>query len=413
MSIPYLLSYFNPFSYFPSKPILEEYEELSEPRWVVAGEEIRIIRHGEDLNYLVVDLISGKIIRQRYIDKYGRSADEVIDYFKRGVSPEVMEDGNIDFVTAFRSQLDSTNIITENEWAITMADVLACDPNPIEYGSWAGHAVLYIERVINKKYHLDRVHLGITTGSNKPKVVFTPIPNFDRTRLQNQTETWIKSAEKIKKMISAIEEDILRQDSGGIGILFNRRGSDALLWKTREINGEIYYKENCYTYLREKVKLAGIDLVSGKSSLIMTAPKTNIDPASLNSKARVYVAIADISAAENPSRLPFINRMLDITQVINYSVKGWKRSWQALSSLRNNTYIYDGKTFDVAAKTNARIKKERPFYRVSVEKTIIIVKIRNEGLEYIDVTFEIKQHICNALRDEFRHDRNMDSYHVV
>ena len=113
MSISNLLSYFNPLSYFGSKPILEEnevaskpilakplleeYEELSEPSWIVDGEEIRIIRHGEDLNYLVVDPVSRKILRQAYIDKFDFSADELIEGFKRLLAPAVLEDGRINF----------------------------------------------------------------------------------------------------------------------------------------------------------------------------------------------------------------------------------------------------------------------------------------------------------------------------
>ncbi len=393
MSISNLLSYFNPFSYFPSKPILEEYEELSEPRWVVYGEEIRIIRHGEDLNYLVVDPISGKIIRQRYIDKYDFSADELIEGFKRLLAPEVLEDGRINFVRAYKSLLDGDNIITKNQWAVTMVDTLASNPNPRAFESWGGHAVLLIEKLENGVYTMLKAHLFMDEG--KPTVGSEKITNFKYLdRIQEKTETWQVSAEKIKIMLHEIEEELSRQKRGKIGSLLTRFGRDSLLTRTKKIDGRLYPPDNCYTWAREKLKLAGIELIS-EDAIMITTPKSNIDPTALASKAAVYVVVTGIPFIKDPFPL-------NVTACIHERVG--KRSWKAFSSLRNNTCTVNGKTFDnVVAKTNAYIE-EVAFNKMKVERLLILIKIRNEQVSYVDITKDIKSYIYECIEPEIDSD---------
>jgi len=383
----YFLSYLNPFSYFYSKSILYEYVELSEPRWFVCGEEVRIIRNGEDLNYLVVDPISGKKLRQSYIDKCGRSADEVIEYLKRGVAPEVKEDGNIDFVISFKSRIDHDTILTENQWAVTLVDVLAS--NSSASSSWGGHSVLLIERVIAKRYFMHKAHLCIKQG--RPTVEYEEIKNFSYlSHIQERSETWERSAEKINKMLYKIEEEVSRQKQGKIGSLLNLLGRDSWFSRAKKVDGSLYQPDNCYTWLRDKLKLADLELVSERG-IVITTPKANTNSKSIASKVAIFIALGGIK---------FIKQPINITEAVHNRL-GKKRSWKVISSLRDNKCIINGRLFDnVSAKTTASLKRTFfDFILADVEPLHVYVKVRNEGLVYIDLTEYIENYIYSFLKE--------------
>ncbi|NGX63733.1 MAG: hypothetical protein KR126chlam6_01147 [Candidatus Anoxychlamydiales bacterium] len=421
MPISSLLSYVNPFAYFGSnpplvedeelpepllvkeeelpkphlvkekelpKPLLVEYEEISELKWVLYGEEICIIRHGEELNYLVVDVFTKKKLRQSNINKNGHTADEVIDRLKRGIYPEVRADGSIDFLIGHRSMLDCDMLINKNHWGITMVDT--CSSKRDDPYTWGGHAVLLIEKVENGKYIMLKAHLFSGKKAGIGEVQLEKITDFKYLEyIQEKTETWVRSAEKVQKMISSIEEEISKQQRGEIGSLITIGGGNIFNLSPKKIGNELYYPNNCFIWDKSKLELAGIKLPAN-NALFINTPKSNIDPTALASKASVYVVVTGI---------PFIEDPIDITESIHRSMLD-KYSWQVLSSLRNDTCTINGRTYDnVVAKTTACLK--RTVFNIilaDVEQLHVCVKIRNEGIHYIDITKLIESYINSYLK---------------
>ncbi len=392
MSISSLLSYLNPFAYFDSKPLLVEYEELSEPRWTVYGKEICIIRHGEDINYLIVDPITKEKLGQNYLNKRGCTADELIDRLKMCI-PEITDGGIVDFKIGYESMIDGTQLINENNWAITMIN---SDPgtfwNPL---TWKGHTVLLIEKLENGVYTMLKAHLisgGIRTG----KVGLDAIINIKYLEnIQEKTETWVRSAEKVQEMIKSIEREIETQDRGGVASRMNLSGGNLLNIAPKKIGNKLLPPNNCYTWARAKLHIVGIRLSTGLA-LLIHSPKSNIDPTAVSSKAAVYVAVEGIELIRKP---------INVTTYIHKKLGG-KRSWQPLSSLRNTTCTINGRTFEninIVAKTSASIDTTISDFALNdMEQLHIGVKIRNEGIRYIDVSGYLYSYIFSYLKSKSR-----------
>ena len=392
MSISSLLSYLNPFAYFDSKPLLVEYEELSEPRWTVYGKEICIIRHGEDINYLIVDPITKEKLGQNYLNKRGCTADELIDRLKMCI-PEITDGGIVDFKIGYESMIDGTQLINENNWAITMIN---SDPgtfwNPL---TWKGHTVLLIEKLENGVYTMLKAHLisgGIRTG----KVGLDAIINIKYLEnIQEKTETWVRSAEKVQEMIKSIEREIETQDRGGVASRMNLSGGNLLNIAPKKIGNKLLPPNNCYALARAKLHIVGIRLSTGLA-LLIHSPKSNIDPTAVSSKAAVYVAVEGIELIRKP---------INVTTYIHKKLGG-KRSWQPLSSLRNTTCTINGRTFEninIVAKTSASIDTTISDFALNdMEQLHIGVKIRNEGIRYIDVSGYLYSYIFSYLKSKSR-----------
>ena len=191
-------------------------------------------------------------------------------------------------------------------------------------------------------------------------------------------------------MIDNIEEEISMQNRGAVGHIFNMWGRDSWFSRPKKILGKLYNPDNCYTWDREKLEIAGIVLQSDRD-IIISSPKAKIDLTKLASKAAVYVAVIGI-----------FDHPIAVTEWLHNKIG--KRAWRALSSLRNDTCNIDGKTFDnVVAKTTAYIDETELNTTVNVEKVVILVKIKN-GICCVDITEDIKSYIYECIKPEFDTD---------
>lgn len=371
----------------PYEPLLEKYDTLSELNWFCEGKWVKIIRSGEELNYLVIDNITGKELKKGYIDKDGNTADKIIDLLMNNRVPEIKENGSVNFQVFHSSKLDYNVPITENLWAITIANTrLSCRPpkertrcvntdHTPSLQDWAGHAVLIIEMVKNGKYIMERAHLVTGKTACIGKVEKDEITNFKYLeRISQKTETWQRRAAKIQKILDDIERELAIQRTGKIAVLFSHMGGETIFSDLAKLGDRIV--DNCYTWDRKKLLLGGIELFGDRSRIVNT-PRLNIEQKSLASKAAVYVAINFLN---EEIRIP---NPLNITECIYKKLKKEKvNSWQVLSSLPDGRCEINGRIFNnVVAKVNVKFRENRGFFYntgfINVEKIEILIKIRN------------------------------------
>ncbi|NGX41227.1 MAG: hypothetical protein KR126chlam4_01066 [Candidatus Anoxychlamydiales bacterium] len=426
MSVSSLLSYLNPFAYMGSKPLLEEFEVLSDPWWLVEGKLIRIIRNGEDLNYLVSHPITGENSKQGYINKKGLTAEETIERLKRKDSPQIEKNGDVTFTIGFKSQLDPHIQLDNNNWAITMVSWIRssrCKKNPEIYAckcnrnpsAWAGHAVLLIEVVDNGIYIMIKTHLVQDKEKKKEKtgkVLSEIVTDFSKYRkdIKHQTETWSRSAKKVVEMIVEIEGEKAKQMAGEITVYLNLMGQCS---PKKTASGNLVDGHNCYTWDRKMLSIAGVELQiehTEKSPLekgtghslhdihhhgdFFTgfSPNSYINPEYIFSKAKVSIAIIGIKFFEKTP--------LDITNYIHKRTT--PDSWQALSLLPTDTYNINGRNFDnVVAVAKASFDFLNDTISFHVEKLPILIKVRGqEHLCTVDIAEDVKDYMEKTLYRE-------------
>ncbi|NGX55932.1 MAG: hypothetical protein K1060chlam5_00166 [Candidatus Anoxychlamydiales bacterium] len=303
MSICNLLSYLNPFAYFPktTTQVVDSHREIDLKTWDFEDKKVHLIRHG---NKLKSKLICPN--RNIYIAPIGLPSNSSIDKAIariKSLQAFVDANNNVTFDHIYKSKLDSSSYIDTDHWAVTLVDngkVKKHDPF-----TWGGHASIIIEKVENNKHIISKVGLA-KDGLDIGKINFTEDYHYDSKAIFSKSVTWIRPKHLVEKMISNIEQEKHKSKTQRIPMALRGNGAIGL--------DDKYH--NCFTWARKTLEIAKIHLWKSPSivSPIIITPKSYIGPNLLTSKEIIWVTIKG-------SKLKF-----DITEEIDKIVKGnpWK-----------------------------------------------------------------------------------------
>lgn len=129
--------------------------------------------------------------------------------------------GNIVFKRA-RSKFDDAVIINRNNWGITLVSTGA---------KWYGHAKIAIEGVSNKGIqflHYADLRLAGNKSVNCSGTAFvTYKKRLEYTPPVKQTQTWLRTKDKVQRMINQILWEVLKQEDNEPQVFFDLLGSDS------------------------------------------------------------------------------------------------------------------------------------------------------------------------------------------
>jgi hypothetical protein len=180
------------------------------------------------------------------------------------------------------SYIDPRIRVSKFTWAVT----LMTGPQ----GNSRNHASIIIEGLANEFFEgtlEDREHFMHKSEFNPPiESGLYSKETYEDQLLEGveRTEIWMKSSEKVMKMLRTIfEEKLLNREKRlrGEKQPFSLLGDDSVIWKG----------PSCFTWAREKLTLLGISLGKSKVGFIATIPRAFTDPESEHRKKDVAIQI--------------------------------------------------------------------------------------------------------------------------
>ncbi len=260
---------------------------VDSPEWIVVkawdlgnDKEVRLKRFEDNLSAVHGLGINAKVSPLEI--PQGFTADEVVDELSTQ-RPFINLDGSVTFQYAEKSKLSDDVFVTEDKWAVTVADLNQCASDPI---SWGGHAVIVIESVDETGYKMRRADIvGVAKQdypllSNGMRKILLP-EDFPRTK------TFLRSKESVERMIAQIELEKIKFEEGNPLVFFNPMGGPG------DRSERVY---NCMEWAVKTISLANIRLVSG---LGITTPSRHTGSRPLN-------VAKDVGAAVGISAIPAV-----------------------------------------------------------------------------------------------------------
>lgn len=232
----------------------------------------------------------------------GTSIAECIEHLKC-LRPNVLPDCSVEFVATISeapSQFDPNVQVNDDQWAITLADIgTRVITNPL---TWNGHACLVVEGTVNGYYFNTLVHLvmsknGVLIDGHKMGTVVLKInttcnrkkiPQLFPYEVYHNSVTWVRKRTVVQKMLQKVAYTISEQNQGRPQIPMNLRGQGSVFVNdmvrvraldpaTNGITTHIAHPHNCFTYLREIIKIAEIFLWNPKKFLNLQIAATPCD----------------------------------------------------------------------------------------------------------------------------------------
>lgn len=175
---------------------------------------------------------------------------------------------------SFPSEIDDRMLVSKFTWAVTLVTYR---------GSFHNHAQIVVEG-LNDGYfssegsfkRMKPISMGekfVYLSELNPPVQSGLLPP-GTLKFVTRTEMWMRSSSRVKKMIDAVEED--KKLPNGYSS-FNSTGKHSLLYKVPFFNECCSCDtpgDNCFTWARDKLQIANINLGEGLTEFIITIPRT-------------------------------------------------------------------------------------------------------------------------------------------
>ncbi len=273
----------------------------------------------------------------------------------------------LDNIVRFKSEIDKEILIDNDNWALTLINggLPYSTSNPL---TWGGHANIYIESMENGVPFLRRAHLVSSRTDSYTGHISMKYIKYDLNEVNSKSVTWLRSREKVEKMIRNIEHDIESQCQGYFPVGLDLRGQGARGVKYIDDNGNVIH--NCYTWAKSKLELADLFLYQGASTdvldrtSILKMPKLRINHDSVYSRER----IAPLG--------------IDITEEL-HEILG-KKPWKLIKI--QTGLNQEQQQIKIQGKTLFVIPKSEDINRITIR-----VKVSGEEEQNIDMTEFVKE----------------------
>jgi len=172
--------------------------------------------------------------------------------------------------------LDKHVKIDNEHYAITLIDSgVSKHSDPY---TWGGHAAILVEGLKGDKYFMKIAHLRKGSKKGAGIVLLDDIKDPIQLRKVSNSETWRRDRSKAQFMLEQVQKEIDDQDSGKSEVHFSLFGKNSIFNVLTQIGSpRISLKDNCFSWTRDKLFFADIELPENLSEEIWVAlPRTQI-----------------------------------------------------------------------------------------------------------------------------------------
>ncbi len=334
-------------------------------RWVIDDEnrEVRLFRDGNRLDCHWIDVATGEK-RDISLPPFP-DGDSIDTGIAKLVAMQPFLDDGVRFEHVFRSKIDPAVVLDGRNWAITLADTLSPDPcAPTTYG---GHAKLYFEGIEGGSPCLYETDYD---GSLRFKSIQE---EFDPKRLLKKTETWLVPQCNFDHIKERILYEVQAEKQGNSLVMFEYLGGDTIETSSDRIART---RNNCFTWARQKLAFAGINLYRSPYPKSITLPNALISPRSLYSKEQVQILVCHKQTGEQIATI-------DVTGDIHKELM--EPSWKV------HRFFLTKKTEDASWPPYIKYAAKAEFAHGHIDPVRIPIQVQGYGLYMVDVTRAIER----------------------